>query len=217
MISTKHCDGRHSICFTSPPPKKRFLFKFSDIQSCIQLTAILLWAHTERRQAVLWHWHFGVMLLDHVHKFHSLSSEGPLKFVMFNLRHSTLLGFLERQCFFFFLFELGMGCHCSFTHCSGAAWPQYNGNCMCVNVVPCILQDWLSSVCKTYSNLLLMLIENVLPHCINPACKIFLLKRLFSPKNVFVPGFLLQLFFFFFSPPFRQQHLLVDEISQRKS
>jgi len=28
-----------------------------------------------------------------------------------------------------------------------------------------------------------MLIENVLPHCINPACKIFLLKRLFSPTK----------------------------------
>lgn len=30
---------------------------------------------------------------------------------------------------------------------------------------------------KPKNNLLLMLIENVLPHCINPACKIFLLKR----------------------------------------
>lgn len=37
------------------------------VKSCVQLTSILLWAHTERRQAVLWHWHLGVVLLDHVH------------------------------------------------------------------------------------------------------------------------------------------------------
>jgi len=57
-----------------------------------------------------------------------------------------------------------------------------------------------------------MLIENVLPHCIDPACKIFLLKRLFSPKKrkkekgtkKSVPGFLLQPLF-----SLRWQHLLV--------
>lgn len=36
-----------------------------------------------------------------------------------------------------------------------------------------------------------MLIENVLPHCIKPACKIFLFKAVVFSK-VFVPGFLLQ-------------------------
>lgn len=147
-----------------------------------------------RRLAVLWHWQLGVMLLKscsriHRDKFLRDPINCYVRFVQ-TLGHSTF-SFWKWQCslfglpFFFSPFlKLSMDCHCSFTHCSGAAWSKYNENCMCVKMwFHVFFKIDYHLYVKLKSNLLLMLIENVLPHCINPACKNIPLKAVVFSKK----------------------------------
>lgn len=157
----------HFLNTPPPPPKKTFLVFCvrvcflifpARVRSCInnrlQFCCVLIQKEAgcivtlASRRSAPWS-------RSQIHSFKVF--KGPLKFSCLVLfRHSTFIRlFGERQCsvfvndFILLFFNFSMDCHCSFTHCSGAAWSQYNENCMCVNVVPCILQDWLSSVCKT--------------------------------------------------------------------
>ena len=61
-------------CYILNASQTKLLIKKKEgdtVQSCILLTAILLWAHTERREAVLWHWHLVdiLWLCSQIHKF----------------------------------------------------------------------------------------------------------------------------------------------------